>query len=339
MPAEALDYEKMTRMQKLAAFLVIIGPQRAAQLMQTFEEEEIEQLCREITQFGMIEENLQHRITEEFSVLLANSVTSVLGGPRFAQKALSMVKGDYHANHLLSRLAPLESTGEVKNALSEMPLRLVYNFLREEQPQTIAYVLSFLSPERTAEVMKMLAPSQREDVLERIGLMEEVSLEHIHKLIQAMRQHYTLKDEEPPQRSGGLRLVADVLNNLGKDMSKNLLAKLTEKNPSLGQAVQRKMFAFESLSLLSSRDLQRVMREIESKDLVISLKSASKKLQDALLGAVSKRAAETIVEEMEMLGPVRLRDVEAAQDRIIQAVRMLEEEGEITLDQGGDVVD
>jgi len=336
---EALDYDKMNRMQKLACFLVILGPQRAAQLLQSFEEEEMEQICREITQFDIISEELQHRVTEEFSSLLAQSVSSVLGGPRFAQKALSMVKGDYHANHLLSRLAPLENTGEIKTALAEMPLRLVYNFLRDEQPQTVAYVIAFLSPERAADVIKMLAPSQREDVVERIGLMEEVSLEHIHKLIQAMRQHYTLKDEEPPQRSGGLRLVADVLNNLDKDMSKNLLAKLTEKNPALGQAVQRKMFAFESLALLTSRDLQRVMREIESKDLVISLKSATKRLQDALLSAVSKRAAETIMEEMEMLGPVRLRDVESAQDRIIQAVRMLEEEGEITLDQGGDVVD
>lgn len=338
MPAK-IEYEKMTRMQKLACFLVILGPQRAAQLLQSFEEDEIEQLCREITQFDVIDEQLQRRITDEFSVLLAESVTSVLGGPRFAQKTLSMVKGDYHANHLLSRLAPLENTGEIKHALSEMPLRLVFNFLREEQAQTIAYVLAFLSPDRTAEVIKMLAPSQREEVIERIGLMEEVSLEHVHKLIHAMRQHYTMKDEEPPQRSGGLRLVADVLNNLSKDMSKNLLAKLTEKNPALGQAVQRKMFAFESLATLSSRDLQRVMREIESKDLVISLKSATQRLQDALLGAVSKRAAETIQEEMEMLGPVRLRDVESAQDRIIQAVRMLEEEGEITLDQGGDVVD
>jgi flagellar motor switch protein FliG len=334
-----VEYEKLNRMQKLACFLVILGPQRAAQLLQAFEEDEMEQICREITQFDIISDDLQRRITEEFSDLLAGSVTSVLGGPRFAQKTLSMVKGDYHANHLLNRLAPMENTGEIKHALTEMPLRLVYNFLRDEQPQTVAYVLAFLSPDRTAQVIKMLAPSQREDVIERIGLMEEVSLEHIHKLIQAMRQNFTLKDEEPPQRSGGLRVVADVLNNLDKDMSKNLLAKLTEKNPTLGQAVQRKMFAFENLAVLSSRDLQRVMREIESKDLVISLKSATKRLQDALLGAVSKRAAETIMEEMEMLGPVRLRDVEMAQDRIIQAVRMLEEEGEITLDQGGDVVD
>lgn len=338
MPA-TIDYEKLTRMQKLACFLVILGPQRAAQLLQSFEEEEIEQLCREITQLDVLSEEVQGRITDEFSGLLAQSVTSVLGGTRFAQKTLSMVKGDYHANNLISRLAPLENTTEIKHALMEMPVRLVYNFLRDEQPQTIAYVLAFLNPERAAEIVKMLSPSQREDVVERIGLMEEVSLEHIHKLIQAMRQHFTTKDEEPPQRSGGLRLVADVLNNLDKDMSKVLLARITEKNPALGQAVQRKMFAFENLAVLSSRDLQRVMREIDSKDLVISLKSASRRLQEALLGAVSKRAAETIKEEIEMLGPVRLSEVENAQDRIIQAVRMLEEEGEITIDQGGEVVD
>ncbi len=336
--AQTIEFEKMTRVQKLACFMVIIGPNRAAQLLQSFEEDEMEQICREITSFEIVPEDLQRRVTDEFSTLLADSVTSVLGGSRFAQRALSMVKGDYHANHLLSRLAPVENTGEVKQALASMPLRLVYNFLRDEQAQTIAYVLAFLSPERAADIIKMLAPTQREEVMERIGMMEEVSLEHIHKLIQAMRQHFTQKDEEPPHKSGGLRMVADVLNNLSKEMSKNLLAKITEKNPALGQGVQRKMFSFENLSILTARDLQRVMREVESKDLVISLKSASKRLQDALLGAVSKRAAETILEEMEMLGPVRLRDVEAAQDRIIQAVRSLEEEGEITLDQGGEVV-
>ncbi len=336
--ALAIDYDKLSRTQKLACFFVVIGPDRAAQLLQSFEEEEIEQICREITQFEIIPEDLQRRVAEEFSFILAESVSSILGGPRFAQKALSMVKGDYHANHLLSRLAPLENTGEIKHALSEMPSRLVFNFLREEQPQTIAYVLAFLPPDRAAEIIKMLAPSQREDVVERIGMMGEVSLEHIHKLIQAMRQRFTLKDEEPPQRSGGLRLVADLLNNLNKEMSKTLLAKLTEKNPPLGQAIQRKMFSFDNLASLSSRDLQRVMREIESKDLVVSLKSSSDRLQEALLGAVSKRAAEMIREEMEMLGPIRLRDVEAAQDRIIQIVRMLEEEGEINLDRGGDLV-
>lgn len=333
-----ISFDKMTRVQKLACFMVIIGPQRASTILQTFEEDEVEKICREITQFDVIPNELQREVMQEFSGVLSESVTSVLGGHRFAQETLSLVKTDFHTANLLGRLVPVENTSEVKAALGDMPIRIVFNFLREEQPQTIAYVLAFLNPERAAEVIKMLAPSQREDVMERIGLMEEISVDHIQKLIYAMRQHVTQKDEEPPQRSGGHRLVADVLNNLGKEMSKTLLTKLTEKNPALGQAIQRKMFAFENLGTLSSRDLQRIMREIESKDLVISLKSANKRLRDALLGAVSKRAAETIMDEIEMLGPVRLSEVEAAQDRIIQSVRMLEEEGEITIDQGGDVV-
>lgn len=337
MPA-TLDYDHLTRPQKLACFFVMLGPERAAHLLQTFRADEIEDICRNIAEFHLVPEEIQKRVSEEFAELLAHSGNAVLGGASFAQATLSRVKGDFNSSDFLNRLAPLEDTGQMRQSLEEIPSTLIFKFIREEQPQTIAYVLNFLSAERAAEIIGLLGDEAREDVLERVGLMEEVSLEHIQKLIAAMRRRVAVKSGDSPRASEGLNLVASLLNAIDREQSKKLVASLSQRNPVLGQAIQRKMFSFEDLGRLSPRDHQRIMREIESKDLVVALKGATVRLQGILLQAVSKRAAETIREEMEMLGPVRRKEVDDAQDRIIQAVRMLEDEGEITLDPGGDLV-
>lgn len=330
-----INYETLSRVQKLALFMIVIGPEQASRIIQDFDEMEIEAVCREIANFNIVEEPLQQKVLEEFSGIIGKSLGSVLGGSTFAHRALEMAKGDYKATSLLSRIGPMGNSNQVMEEVSELDTRQIFNLIRYEQAQTIAFVVSYLSPKKAAEILMMITPEMREEVVERIGIMNPTKLENVNKVVQSIRRHVNQKDAATTlQQSGGVRVVADLLNLIDKDISKTLLTKLEERNPALGQAIQRKMFSFDDLVNLSTRDLQRVMREIESNDLVVALKSANARLQEALLGAVSKRAAETLKEEMEMLGPVRLRDVEAAQDRIIQAVRSLEEEGEITLDQG-----
>jgi flagellar motor switch protein FliG len=166
--------------------------------------------------------------------------------------------------------------------------------------------------------------------------MESTSLEHVGRVVNILKKQFDSKHKPTMHRSGGVRAVADLLNLMDKDTSKTLLSKLEERAPQLGLQIRRKMFSFEDLIRIDPADLQRVARELEMADLVVAMKSANSNLQEALLGAVSKRAAESMREEMEMLGPVRLKEVEAAQDNIIQVVRRLEEEGEITLDFGGE---
>lgn len=335
-----IDYGSLNRTQKLALFLIVIGPEHAAQILKDFDEIETEQLCREIANFDIISEGIQQQVLEDFSEIIGSCLGAVLGGSRFAQKALGIAKGDYKAAALLGRIGPIGNSTEVISEIAEMDSRQIFNLIRNEQAQTIAFVMSHLTSQKASEILMMITPEQREGVVERIGIMTATKQENVNKVVRTIRKHVNPKDQTVTlQHSGGVRQVADLLNFIQKDVSKNLLAKIEERNPALGQAIQRKMFSFDDLIKLSARDLQRVMREIESNDLVIALKSANTRLQDVLLGAVSKRAAETLREEMSMLGPVRLKDVEGAQDRIIQAVRALEEEGEISLDQGGaDVV-
>ena len=333
---QKIDYDTLTKVQKLALFMVVIGPEVSAELLKTFEDNEIEAICREISNFTIIDDDTQRRVVEEFSDIISQSLGAILGGARFAQRTLELAKGDYKAANLLSRIAPVGNSMEVIQEISDMEPRQIHNLIRGEQAQTIAFITSHLSHEKAASLISMLNPDVAEEVVERIGAMEYTSLEHVGRVVGSLKKHFDTKHKPTMHRSGGVRSVADLLNLMDKEMSKTLLVKLEERNPQLGMQIRRKMFSFEDLIRLASSDLQRVTRELEMSDLVVAMKSANTALQEALLNSVSKRAAESLREEMQMLGPVRLKEVEAAQDRIIQIVRRLEEEGEISLDMGSD---
>lgn len=331
-----IDYENLNKVQKLALFMVVIGPEVSSDLLKGFEDPEIESICREISNFSIVDEETQRKVVEEFSDIISSSLGSILGGARFAQRALELAKGDYKAANLLSRIAPVGNSMEEIQEISDMEPRQINNLIRGEQPQTIAFITSHLTHEKAASLISMLAPEVGEEVVERIGAMEFTALEHVGRVVGCLKKHFDTKHKPTMHSSGGVRSVADLLNLMDKETSKTLLVKLEERNPQLGMMIRRKMFSFEDLIRLDTSDLQRVTRELEMSDLVVAMKSANSALQDAILKSVSKRAAESIKEEMDMLGPVRLKEVEAAQDRIIQIVRRLEEEGEISLDNGGE---
>ncbi|HYC73153.1 MAG TPA: flagellar motor switch protein FliG [Opitutaceae bacterium] len=333
MPAAELDYPKLTRQQKLAIFLICIGPEAAAEVLKQFDDAEIELLCREMTTYPMIPEAVQKQAIEEFSAIVAGSVHSAMGGLGFAQRTLEIAKGDYKASAIIGRVGPAIGTSvEVIKDISEMEGRQIYNLIKHEQPQTISFLLSYLEPAKSAEVFALLSPDLREEVIERLGTIESTSLDLVGKIVRSLGKHFDSKVRPAFHHSGGVRAVASLLNSLEKDLSKTLLARLEERNATLSAAIRKKLFSFEDLNRLQPADLQRVMREVDSGNLAIAMKSASEQLREKIYASLSKRAAEGLKEEIELLGPVRLKDVEAAQDVIIQAVRRLEEEGQISLD-------
>jgi flagellar motor switch protein FliG len=328
-----LDYGKLSRQQKLAVFLIVIGPEAAAEVLRHFDDAEIELICREMSTFTIIPAEVQRLSMEEFSGLIAKSVGSALGGLGYAQRMLEIAKGDYKASTIVGRIGPVVGTSvEVIKDISEMEGRQIFNLVKHEQPQTISFLLSYLDSAKSAEVFALLGPELREEVIERLGTIESTSLDLVSKIARSLGRHYDSKVRPAFHRSGGVRAVADLLNQLDKEMSKNLLARLEERNASLSAAIRKKLFSFEDLLRLQAADLQRVLREVDSANLAIAMKSASENLRDRIYGSISRRAAESLKEELEMLGPVRLKDVEAAQDTIIQVVRRLEEEGQITLE-------
>lgn len=330
------EYAKLTRQQKLAVFLIIIGPEAAAEVLRQFDDHEIEELCREMSTITAVPAEVQRVAMEEFSPLVARSVGSALGGLGYAQRTLEIAKGDYKASTIVGRLGPVVGTSvEVIKDIAEMEGRQIYNLVKQEQPQTISFLLSYLDSAKSAEVFALLGPELREEVIERLGTIESTSLELVSKIARSLGKHYDTKVRPAFHRSGGVRAVADLLNELDKEMSKNLLGRLEERNATLSAAIRKKLFSFEDLLRLQPADLQRVLREVDSSNLAIAMKSASETLRDRIYGSISKRAAESLKEELEMLGPVRLKDVETAQDTIIQVVRRLEEEGQITLESDG----
>lgn len=330
--APPLDYEKFGKSKRLAVFLVTVGPETAAEVMKHFDDATVEAVTREMTQLGLIPADHQQRSVQEFSSIILESTKGVLGGTPYAQKALELAKGDFKAASIMGRVGPTGTTIDVIKDIAEMEGRQICNLIKSEQSQTIAFVLSYLETPKAAEILTMLSPEIREEVVERLGTIESTSLELVGKVVRSLGKHFDVKARPTFHRSGGVRSVAEVLNALDKEISKNLLTKIEERNAALGSAVRKKMFSFEDLTRLSLPDLQRVMREVDSSNLAVSMKSATEPLKQKIYGAISKRAAESLKEEIGMLGPVRLKDVENAQDAVIQVVRRLEEEGEISLE-------
>lgn len=330
------DFNKLSRHQKLAIFLVVIGPEAAAEVLRHFDDSEIEVVCREMAQLSMVSENLRERALEEFSPVIGESIAATLGGLDYARRTLEIARGDYKAGTIMGRLGPAGTAVEVIKEISEMEARQIYNLVKNEQPQTISFVLSYLEGPKAAQIFALLNPDLREEVVERLGTIDSTSLDLVSKIVRNLSKHFDNKVRPTYHRSGGVRAVADLLNGIDKETSKSLLARLEERNATLGAAIRKKMFSFEDLGRLAAQDLQRVLREVDSANLAVSMKSASESLKEKIYNAISKRAAESLRDEISMLGPVRLKDVEVAQDAIIQVVRRLEEEGSVSLDGGNE---
>lgn len=331
-----MDYAKLTKVQKIAAFLITIGPEAAADVMKDFENVQLEPICREMVAMPMIPGAVQRELMKEFADVVAEGASAILGGLTFAHAALDRAKGDYAASSILSR-CEATNRSEANEEIRQMEGRQVLNLMKSEQPQTIAFVLSCMDTVKAAEIVGMLGADLREEVVERLGAMEPTSRDSIHKVAKNLNRHFDRRAvQQGLHRSGGVKACADILNALDKDLRKSLLTRIEERNAPLGAAIRKKVFSFEDIGRLTAIDLQRVLREVDSATLPIALKSTRPNVIAAVLAAMSKRAAQGLKEEMENLGPQRAKDVEAAQDKIIDVVRRLEEAEEITLDTGGD---
>ena len=327
-----IEYFRLNKVQKIAALLITIGPDAAAEVMSSFELTLLEQICREIAAMPMIETSIREELMKEFTDVICTGLDAELGGVAFAQTVLAKAKGDYAATAILSRCAS-DGPNQAGEEIRQMEGRQIVNLMKSEQPQTIAFIVSCMDTAKAAEVLQMLSPELREDVVERLGGMEATSTDSIHKVAAKLNSRIDRRAmQQGLHRGGGVKACADILNALDKELRKTLLTKIEERNATLGAAIRRKVFSFEDITRLIPSDLQRVMREVDSADLPVALKTMKPPVVKAVLGTMSKRAAESLKEEIEILAAPRAKDVEAAQDRIIQIVRRLEEAEEITLD-------
>ena len=332
--APLLDIAKMSKVQKLAALLVIIGPEAAAHMMKGMDEHELDAISAEMAKITMISQEMQTEILKEFTEVAVDASTSILGGIPYTQGALERSVGLFRATNIISRVAPTRAPVAAMQPIVEMEPRQVFNLLKGEQPQTIALVISYLGPEKSAQLVNLLPLEMREQVIERLATLAPIPIEVVEKVVAVLNAKVGTKRTRALNQTGGLKMAAELLNALDKNISKTLLISLEERNPELGAGIRQKMFTFEDLAALEPASLQKILREIDMRDLAMSLKNASEKVKTALLSCISKRAAETVNEEISFMGPLKLKDIEAAQQRIIEVVRRLESEGEIDLDAG-----
>ena len=318
----------------MAMFLIIIGPETASVLLASFNELEVEAISREMVAIDLINYEMQKAVIEEFSPLLLNSVSSIKGGYAVALKTLEAARGPYAARNVVGKMAPSLDSKEIIDEISGMDARQISNLLTAEQPQTIAFLLGSMDVHKTAETLELLAPDIRSEVVLRMGMLEPTSTDILNKVVKNLSKHLDSKGDRTMVHFGGANRVASILNNMDKSISKTLLAEIEESDSVLGAQVRHKMFSFNDLISVSIPDMQRILREVEVTSLVLAMKPATTELKDKIASSLSTRAAESLQDELEMLGSVRLKEVEAAQEAIIAIVRQLEEDGEITI--GGD---
>lgn len=320
--------------QKAAILLISLGPDVSAQVYKHLTEEEIEKLSLEISSVKKVDSNLKEDVLEQFHQIVVAQDYISQGGIGYAKTVLEKAFGKQEASNIINRLTSSLQVRPFDFARKADPMQ-VLNFIQSEHPQTIALVLSYLDPEQAGQILSELPQDMQADVAKRIATMDSTSPEIISQVEQVLERNIASSLTEDYTQTGGIQAVVEVLNGVDRSTERTILDALEIQDPELSDEIKKRMFVFEDIVILDNRAIQRVIREVENDDLRLSLKVASEEVKVIVFKNMSQRMAETFEEEMEYMGPVRLRDVEEAQTRIVASIRRLEEIGEIIIARGG----
>jgi flagellar motor switch protein FliG len=290
---------------------------------------EVDAICAEMAKMEIVPLELQQQLLEEFSPVAVEAGTAIRGGLEITRTSLERAMGQFKANQVISRVAPARPPVAAVDGITDLEPRQLYNLLCTEEPQTIAMVLSYLPPERAAELSAFFPPPKRDQIIERLATLAPIPVEVVEKVVDVLRTKAGVRQTRALNQSGGVKTAADILNAMGKSRSRESLQNLERRNPDLAKAIQKNMFIFEDLKGIEPGTLQRALRDIDARDLALALKTASEALRTAILGCMSKRAAEGVREEITFLTAVKPRDIDAAQQRIIEAVKAVSDESDL----------
>jgi flagellar motor switch protein FliG len=317
--------------QKVAVLCMALGSDSAAKITQRLSPDEVDAISFEIARMERVDMRTVESVMEEWmtSVMAIDSLAT--GGLDIAREILEKAFGQRKAQQVLERIqSQLANTAGLHRLRNADPQQLG-NMLRTEHPQTIAVILTHLEPLHTANVLKEIEPEIGADVVFRMARMEKVSPELLQIIERSLSAETDLSPTGGMSASGGPAAVAAVLNYMTASLEKVLLDGVQSKDPALCDQIKNLMFVFEDIQSLDNRSLQRVLRDVDAKELALGLKAASTELKSKIMAAMSQRAVQALTDEMEMMGPMRMRDVEGAQANIVAVVRRLEEAGEIVL--------
>lgn len=320
--------EKLTGQKKAAIFLVSLDEETAAEIFKHLSAKEIEKISVEIANLEAVRSSTIKEITSEFSKLMKAQEFYAKGGLEFAQAVLEKAFGLTEAKELTEKI---KSMSQVRgfSTLKRADSGQLVNFLSKEHPQTIALILSNLPPDQTADVLGELPEELRVDVAYRIATLGKISphlLNEIEEVVDSLAESVISEDMS---KTGGTQALAEILNKANKSTESSVLSHIEEFDPELASQIKSLMFVFEDIVLIDDRGIQKILKHVDKKDLSLALKGADEAIREKIFGNMSERAAQLLKEDLEFLGPVRLKEVEEAQQRIIEVIKQLEDEGEI----------
>ncbi|MBE5916132.1 MAG: flagellar motor switch protein FliG [Pseudobutyrivibrio ruminis] len=326
--------EDLNGVQKAAILLIALGPEKSAQIFKHLKEEEIEELTLEIANTRSISPALKEEVIEEFyQVCLAQQYIAE-GGIGYAKELLEKALGDDKAQDVITKLTASLQVRPFEFIRKTEPAQ-VLNFIQDEHPQTIAMILSYLSAGQASLIIGALPPEKQADVAKRIAMMDRTSPEVIKEVERVLERKLSSLINQDYTIAGGVDAVVNILNTVDRGTEKRIMESLEIEEPELAEEIRKKMFVFEDILLLDDRAIQRVLRDVDNSDLGVALKGANDEVQAAIFKNLSSRLAAMIKEDMEFMGPVRMKDVEEAQQKIVGIIRKLEDSAEIVISRGG----
>jgi len=321
--------------EKAAILMIALGPDLSAQIMKHLREEDIDLLTLEIASIRKVDQEIRDRVLEEFNEMCIAQEFIEEGGIEYAKILLEKALGKDKAQNVLGRLTsslqvrPFDSVRKAEGSQ-------ILNFLENESPQTIALILSYLTPSQSASILASLEPDLQVEVARRIALMDRTSPDVVKEIERILERKILSMAGQDYAQTGGIGTIVEILNNVDRQTEKTILSALDMEAPELSEEIKRRMFLFEDIVHLDDRSVQRFLREVDlSRDLPLALKTASEEVKSKIFRNMSSRAVEALNEGMDYLGPVRVRDVEEAQQRIVAIIRQLEDQGEIIIGRGG----
>lgn len=330
-----VSIEQLRGAQKAAVLLISLGPQVSGEILRYLKEEEIEQLSLEIASLRHVHPEVRDQVFDEFVDMLAAQEYVSQGGMDYAQSLLEQGLGPEKARMILSRLTATLQVRPFDFARNTDPAQLL-SFLQNEHPQTIALIMAYLNPEQAGMIMSSLSPELQIDVAKRLSRLDQTAPEVIEDVESILEQKLSAFVTHDTAHAGGLDVAVEILNRVDRSTERTIMAALEEDDPELAEEIRKRMFVFEDIITLTDRDVRLVIQQVDSKDWQYALKTASENVKSKLFRNMSKRQAEGVLEDMEFLGPVRLKDVEDAQQRVVAVIRRLEEAGDIVIARSGE---
>ena len=328
--------EKLTGIQKSALLFITLGPEASANILKRLPESEIQKITYEIANISSVTSEQRHKILEEFLEMNKAKDYLVEGGIDYARELLSKALGPQRASEILSKIAEASQINRPFAIARKADAQQLLNVINYEHPQTIALILCYLQADKAAQIISELPEEIQSEVALRIATMNTTSPAVIKEIEKVLDEKLSTIVRTETTTLGGIDTLVGILNQVDRTTEKHITESLEEENYELAEKIKSSMFVFEDIITLDDVSIQRILREVDAKELALALKGCSEEVAEVIYRNQSKRAAASLKEDMEFMGPVRLMDVEKSQQKIVSIIRRLDEAGEIIISRGGE---